>query len=405
MTTEQIASEYQRYETTARGSWSLLNHRQPLTPMPEVILLLDPDGQIVNRSRKFEGERLSRFDFARNLRLHDVLHGGCDGSHCQLSSNWSDAWEAHQSGLPVEWFFVSQAMDLALRLRLQPVAYACSVLFGGSVHRYDDHSVLFIQDLGSAVTTTDSDIGRDGPRVQRATVYRLRRATDPSPDLVASMDDRLRTITSKLLVSQEAERRRIASELHDSLGQSLSLLRMEIESCYADARAHDGMVDLNALERTLENTKRSLEELREITRNLRPTIIKDVGLRGSLDILCRDFQATLPDVSLVKDLSGCSAGVPDDIAVAAYRITQEALNNTARHAEASAASVSFLADDKCFRLVVSDNGCGLPPGRMPARGLGLITMRERAETLGGEFVTDCHAGKGCRIRVTWPRTI
>ena len=403
MTTEQIASEYLRYETAARGSWSLLNNRRPLTPMPEVILLLDPAGRIVRSSRRFEGERLSRFEFTRNLKLHDVLHGGCDGSGCQLLKNWSEAWAAHESGLPIEWFFVSQAMDLALRLRLQPVSYACAVLFGGTVHRYDDHSVLFVQDLGAAVSTTDSYTVQDNPRIKRAKIYRLRRDTDPNPDLVASMDDRLRTITSQLLVSQEAERRRIASELHDSLGQSLSLMRLEIETCLADAHAHDGSVDLQALERTLEHTRHALEELRSISRNLRPTIIKDVGLQGSLDILCREFQATLPEVSMRKDLSGCTTGVPDDIAVAAYRITQEALNNIVRHAGASAASISFTADEKYYRLVIGDDGCGLPPGRMPARGLGLITMRERAETLGGEFVTDCHAGEGCTIRVMWPR--
>jgi signal transduction histidine kinase len=408
MTSDRIASEYRRYETAARGSWSLLNNRRPLLPFPEVILLLDPAGRIVQNSHRFPGERLSRFEFAPELILHDVLHGGCDGSVCQLADNWAAAWTAHKSGLPVEWYFASQAMDLALRLRLQPVSYACAILFGGSVHRYDDHSVLFIQDLTADVRSVDGlndEDDRGDVHANQATVYRLRRATDPNPDLVASMDDRLRTITSQLLVSQEDERKRIASELHDSLGQSLSLLRLEIETCLAEALTHDGTLDVKALERTHEHTRRALEELRIITRNLRPTIINDVGLQGALDILCRDFQETRPEVLLAKELSGCDGSVPDDVAVAVYRIAQEALNNTARHAHASSASISFNADEHSYRLVISDDGCGLQSGRMPARGLGLITMRERAETLGGEFVTDCRAGKGCTIRVTWPTSV
>jgi len=370
--------------------------------MPEVILLLNPAGRIVQCSEKFPGERLSQFDFAGNFTVHEVLHAGCDGSDCQLADNLASAWTSHISGLPVEWHFVSQAKDLTLRLRLQPVNYACSVLFGGTVHRYDDYSVLFIQDLTADPHAVPDD-EPEGSHVKRATVYRLRRATDPNPDLVASMDDRLRTITSQLLVSQEAERKRIASELHDSLGQSLSLLRLEIETCLQEARTNDGTVNLPALERTHEHSRRALEELRTISRNLRPTIINDVGLEGSLEILCRDFQASQPEVSLDKNLSGSLTNVPDDVAVAVYRIAQEALNNTARHSKANSASISFAADENSYRLVVSDDGCGLPSGRMPNRGLGLITMRERAETLGGQFKTECRAGKGCTILVTWPR--
>lgn len=406
MTSDRTASGYLRYETAANGSLSLLNSRRPLLPLPEIILLVDPAGRIVQVSKKFPGERLSRFQFARDLTLHDVLRAGCDGSMCQFTENWANAWTAHNSGLPVEWYFVSPAMDLALRLRLQLVSYACAIIFGSSVRRYDDHSVLFVQDLTAdnySDHAVDDDDSHADVHVKHSSIYRLRRGTDPNPDLVASMDDRLRTMTSQLLVSQEAERKRIASELHDSLGQSLSLMQLEIETCLEEARAHDGAVDLPALERTLEHTRGALEELRNITHDLRPAIINDIGLRGSLDILCRDFQATQPEVSLQMDLTGCVASVPADIAVAAYRIAQEALSNTARHAAATSILVSFAADEKTYRLVISDDGCGLSRGRMPARGLGLITMRERAETLGGTFETDCRVGKGCTIRVTWPR--
>jgi signal transduction histidine kinase len=402
MTSNKIVSDHTGYEAAARVLWGALNERRPMTPMPEVTLLLDPAGRIVERSAKFPGERLSQFSFARNLTFHDVFHASCDGSDCHLADNFDSAWASHASGLPVEWFYVSQAKEIALRLRLQPVNYACSVLFGGTVHSYNDHSVLFVQDV-TAGTHAAQDNAKDGPQVRRAEIYQLRRSTDPNPNLVASMDDRLRTITSRLLVSQDTERKRIASELHDSLGQSLSLLRLELEGCLNDARTNDGTVDVRALERTHEHTRRALEELRSVVRNLRPAIISDVGLEDSLDILCRDFQASQPEVSLVKDLSGCHAGVPDDVAVAVYRIAQEALNNTARHAKANSASISFTADESAFRLAVSDDGCGLPSSRMPKRGLGLITMRERAETLGGAFEIESHADWGSKIRVTWPR--
>ena len=382
--------------------WSPLKYRRPLLPMPEVILLLDASGRIVKHSDKFPGDRLSEFEFAEKLSIHEVFHAGCNGSGCQFADNLAAAWRAHRSGLPVEWYFVSQAKDLALRLRLQPVNYACAILFGDLVDCYNDHSVLFVQDLtASAHQVHDNDA--ESSYAKRAKIYRLRRSTDSNADIVASMDDRLRSITSQLLVSQEAERKRIASELHDSLGQSLSLLRLEIDACLGKARTNDGAIDIETLERVHEHSRRALRELRDITRNLRPTIIDDVGLEGTLDLLCRDFQATRPEVSLDKDLSGCLTDVPDEVAVAVYRIAQEALNNAARHSEANSVCISFTADENTCQLVVSDDGCGMPSGRMPKRGLGLITMRERAETLGGVFETDCRVGEGCKIRVAWPR--
>jgi len=205
------------------------------------------------------------------------------------------------------------------------------------------------------------------------------------------------------LVSHEAERKRIGRELHDSLGQSLSLLRLEIESCISRASSEGGNSESRSLERVLDLTRRALGELREITQNLRPTVMNDHGLFGALKVLCDAFRTVCPEVDLTLDLSGCPNSVPDELSIAVYRIAQEGLNNIAQHAHASAALLQCRSTDDGVEMTISDDGVGLTDGGAKRSGLGLITMRERAETLGGKYSVSGNPGKGCTITLNWPK--
>ncbi len=215
------------------------------------------------------------------------------------------------------------------------------------------------------------------------------------------MNERLGAITSQVLVSQEAERKRIAAELHDGLGQTLSLLRFEIEGCVERAAASDDDRQCAALRRTFEHVQRALQELREITRNLMPAVISDRGLIGSLELLCSEFRAVCPKVKLRVELKAAEGRLPDEIAVAIYRISQEALHNIARHADACEALLVLAAGGGGVELLIRDDGVGLPADGRPRRGLGLLTMRERVESLGGRFQITGAADKGCSVRASW----
>jgi signal transduction histidine kinase len=269
---------------------------------------------------------------------------------------------------------------------------------------YENHSVLFIQDMSASLTQLVRRTRRDDERPDAATIYKLRRSTDPDPSLVASLDNRLRTVTSRLLVSHEAERKRVASELHDSLGQSLSLLRFEIEACVSRAGDQGNRAECQSLERVLDLTTQALGELREIAQNLRPTVINDHGLFGALEVLCNDFRAVCPDVDLTLDLSGCPNNVPDELSIAVYRISQEGFNNIARHANASKALLQCRSTSGGVELTISDDGVGLPTGGAKRSGLGLITMRERTEMLGGKYSIAGSPGEGCTVTLNWPKT-
>jgi signal transduction histidine kinase len=371
-------------------------------PTPEVVLLVDTRSRIIRCSDKFAGERLGQFEFRESLTAHEVMHPGCDRNDCKFLLDWRRAWIAHRSGLPVEWFSMGRNADMSLKLRLQPVDYACGVLFGDALSDYDDCSVLFVQDLGASRCNASSERGTEGIEIRRASLYPLRRASDPDPSLVAALDDRLRTLTGRLLLSREAERKRIAAELHDGLGQSLSLLRFEIEGSLERAKPHSIPHELEALKRSANHIRRAIDELRCITRHLRPTVIDDMGLSGSLEELCSDFELVRPNIGITCDVSGDPRHIPDELAVTIYRIAQEALNNVAQHSGANSVSMRVQADNSGVSLEVIDDGVGIPDGKPARRGLGLVTIRERTETLGGTYKLDCCEGEGCKILVTWP---
>lgn len=372
---------------------------RPLCPLPEVVVLLDSEGRTLNSSHRYAGPRLERFEFLPGSTPHAVMHNGCNGRDCHFVDDWEKAWATHGSGLPIEWLLESEATGSCLKLRLQTVDYICSELYGEALCDFDDCTLLYIQDMSALGHR--SRVTRAGSQGNVA-VFPLRRATDPHPDLVKSLDARLQSVTSRLLLAQEAERKRIAAELHDCLGQSLSLLRYEIEALLDTRTGGPGDDRSEPVARIYEHSRRALEELRTIVRGLQPTVLDDRGVPGALEVLCRDFASMAGRTEFVYEIAGDARRVDDRVAIAVYRIAQEALNNVLRHADANHARLGFAIDDDAVSLVVADDGRGLPVGRPLRKGLGLITMRERAESLGGSFEIETRVGEGCTIRARWP---
>ena len=371
-----------------------------MRPVPEVVLLLDAAGRILRASADHAGHRLSVFEFTVGENTHRALHLQCRDDDCPLESQWARAWEAHQQGLPVEWLTRIHDPEGIIKFRLQPVAYACGVLFEKSVEHFEGCSVAFIQDVTSQYDAAGQvQLRRAADHVHGKP---LGLACDGHPcEMVSSIDHRLHVTAGRLLVAQESERKRIAAELHDGLGQTLSLLNFEIESLSDSACDPDPSGRRVNLERIRGHAQRSLAELRRITQNLRPLVLSNMGLYGALETLCADFRAACPEVSLDCELSGSEAHVPEDIGIAVYRIAQEALNNVAKHAAASVVSLALSVGESGVEMVVRDNGTGLPGDAHDSGGLGLEIMAERARILGGKFLLETSAGKGCEVRVCW----
>jgi len=211
----------------------------------------------------------------------------------------------------------------------------------------------------------------------------------------------LRALSKAANEALEAERRRTARELHDELGQSLTALKMDLESLRTDLppdRAELGE-RAQAMHALLDET---IAATRRIAANLRPLMLDDLGLAAALDWLTHNFsQHTGIATDLVID--DAVAQVPEPIASALYRITQESLTNVAKYAQAGVAEIRLELDGDWVQLLIRDNGRGIEASDQGKRGaFGLLGIRERVTLLGGEVTIKGTPGKGSELRARIP---
>jgi signal transduction histidine kinase len=206
----------------------------------------------------------------------------------------------------------------------------------------------------------------------------------------------LERLSARLVEAQEQERRSLARELHDAVGQALTAVKMDVGiALRADPSPRVRM----ALEDAREIMEATLRGVRDLSQLLHPSTLDDFGLPATLTAHLRGFsQRTGIQARLDQNLAERLA---PDLEICVYRIVQEAMNNVARHSGATQCTVSVRVVDDTLRLAIQDDGCGLTS--LPdTRGLGIIGMRERAQALGGSFAIDGSGGAGTRVNVVLP---
>jgi signal transduction histidine kinase len=199
----------------------------------------------------------------------------------------------------------------------------------------------------------------------------------------------------RVVDAQEHERRRIARELHDETGQALTsvLLGLRlIEEVSPDVRA--------AVSELRETITAAIQELRALAVDLRPKALDDFGLGAAIERLA-DTYSRRTGIAVDVHVAGLSDRLPEDIETALYRIVQESLTNVAKHAGAATASVTVHRRPRVVSIVVEDDGAGFDPTRV-TDGLGLTSMRERAELVSGTVRVESRPGGGTTIAVEVP---
>ena len=201
----------------------------------------------------------------------------------------------------------------------------------------------------------------------------------------------------QLLVSaREEERSRLRRDLHDELGPTLAGLAMQLNGLQ-EMLASDPATAAERLGRLEAATRDALDDVRRLSRDLRPPSLDELGLVGALEQVAHDARLALT----VEGDRRVGGAVPPAVEVAAYRIGAEALVNVARHAGVLEASLQVAVEDAALRLEVADEGTGT--GGAPA-GVGSLAMRERAEELGGRLTTHDRPGGGTIVAVWLPTT-
>ena len=204
-----------------------------------------------------------------------------------------------------------------------------------------------------------------------------------------------------LFARVEADRRHTAHDLHDGVGQSLSLLVSGLRTAHAAAPDPEAA---RRCEHLLGLAQTALKDVRRLSLGLRPSILDDLGLAPALERLVADVRESHP-IDLSLDLAGLPAGrLPGEVETAVYRIAQEALANVVKHSGAKTAAVVVRRGAREVTVEVTDDGRGFrPAGPGGAAGhLGLTGMRERAVLLGGRFAVEAAPGRGTRVTATIP---
>jgi signal transduction histidine kinase len=217
--------------------------------------------------------------------------------------------------------------------------------------------------------------------------------------MVATLEqtiNELRTLSRRLLSAEEAERRRIAHEIHDELGQTLTALKFSLSMAMRISPDNDSLTTAQ------EMASEAQEKARTLSHELRPTMLDELGLLPTLEwYIDRLEQRANLAVSLETELD--EANLPTELKITLYRLIVEALTNISKHAQASAVEVSLTQAKDNLTLLVADDGQGFDTSVLNhTQSLGLVGMRERINLLRGNFVLESIPGKGTKITVTLP---
>jgi signal transduction histidine kinase len=216
-------------------------------------------------------------------------------------------------------------------------------------------------------------------------------------------ESELSRVSWHMLEDQESTARRFSHELHDELGQSLTAVKANLAALRG---TQDGVPDgigagdSSRLDDCLRLVDESIGNVRQMSQLLRPTILDDFGLEAALRWLCEGFTHRTGIQTEFK--SGISGRLPDETETHLFRLTQEALTNVARHSGAHQATVALDAQGGEVCLSIRDDGCGLPAAGAGPRGMGMIGMRARARSVGGDLTVRTKAGQGVEIEVRVP---
>jgi PAS domain S-box-containing protein len=213
--------------------------------------------------------------------------------------------------------------------------------------------------------------------------------------------DELRALAGRLMTMQEEERRRIARELHDSLGQQLGVAQAELHQL---RRHPDPAAAGPALLELESRLGRLSDEVRDLSHRLHPAVLEDLGLTAALRSLAAEFERG-SGTRVRLQLDDRFQGVPVEVATVVYRVAQEALRNAAKHSGGNVeVTVTLAATEDSLRLEVADTGPGFHMDAVRAKGgLGIVSMRERARLAGGTLQIEAAAGRGTVVRLNIPK--
>ena len=374
---------------------------------PQVVVLLDDETRVFGVNRSLAGTNFESLSESSQQPIHTQLHPGCAG-HCRFVEMWDKAWTGLKSRDTIEWELEDSVLEKLFRLNLLRTPELGNV----EKERRGRQVLLTITDITKYRREYESLIEQQQALIRLLMAQQLEMVVEPFDDdgdtgnrLMADYARTERSLNRQLIQAQERERKRIASELHDGIAQSIGVVKYRIEDAIARFANDNPDLDLTVLEGTIADVKSLVDEVRRISRNLSPSILEDFGLQVAMEWLCKDFKAQNRDLDVSCSVSLDEAVTPELVKVAIYRVAQEASQNIAKHSAATRVQMRLESTNGNVKLVIVDNGAGFDVADQREfdgkRGLGLRNMRERVEATGGEFELKATPKKGVEVRAFW----
>jgi signal transduction histidine kinase len=242
--------------------------------------------------------------------------------------------------------------------------------------------------------------------LERTIRYAMERAK--SLQTLRQSEKQLRILSSKLMNAQENERKALAHELHDSIGSSLTAVKLGLQNELGRARAERECINETNIEQLVSTVDTAIRDLKRIYGNLRPLIIDDLGVIPAIRSVTRQFELVLPSAKCEWSLETREEEIPENLKIVIYRVIQEALNNVSKHSRADTVKLSLTRlKTGGLLLLIRDDGIGFDLREILSEEnnkekLGLESMKERVEMSGGSFTLLSSRGKGTTIRAQWP---
>jgi len=240
--------------------------------------------------------------------------------------------------------------------------------------------------------------------LERSIRYAIERAK--TLEALRRSERQLRILSSKLMDAHENERKRIAHELHDSIGASLTAVKFGLERELGRAQSGDANLDQALINQLVNTVEITIKDVKRIYGNLRPLVLDDLGVVPAVRSLIRQFSEVRPQVAFSQDFLIEEDRIPDPLKIVIYRVCQEALNNISKHSKATEVELSLARKANTIALFIRDNGRGFDLKNVTLEenrtGLGLESMKDRVELSGGSFTIISNKAKGTTIKAVWP---
>ncbi len=217
---------------------------------------------------------------------------------------------------------------------------------------------------------------------------------------------RLKEFSRKSIEALEADRRTVSRELHDSIGGNLAAIKVAMESILKKIAERSDEA-ATSLERTISHLAETIKECKQISANLRPEIIDDMGLLATIDWHINQYRQYYSHIKIVRQIDMEEQEIPEALKIVIHLVIQEALNNAAMHSKADTIYIRLKKTGNYFEAEVEDNGLGFDFNEVSNRvdrmsGYGLKSMQERVEIIGGSFSLHSLSGTGTCIRIAFP---